>query len=57
MELLGDPGAERAEARSSEVFLAELQELRRMWEELGVQGDPADYDTGCYTDELWQVVP
>jgi prevent-host-death family protein len=46
------PRVERAEARSSEVFLAELEELRQMWDELGVRGDPADYDTGYTTDDL-----
>lgn len=46
------PRVERAQARSSEVFLAELQEIERLWDELGVRGDPADYDTGLTTDDL-----
>jgi len=54
------PRQQRAERRSSEVFLAELEDIRLLWRELaerGVHSDPADFDTGLTTDDMLPPEP
>jgi len=46
------PRRTRSERRPSAVVLAELAEIRARAQELGVRGDPADYDLGLTTDDL-----
>lgn len=45
------PQRERAERRSTDVFLADLAEIRLLATRLGVVSDPADFDTGLTTDD------
>jgi prevent-host-death family protein len=47
------PRVTRSERRSSEVFLAELAEISALAAELGVESDPADFDTGLTTDDMF----
>jgi prevent-host-death family protein len=47
------PRNTRVESKPSEVFLRDLEEIAQTWREAGVRGDPADYDTGYTTDDVF----
>lgn len=42
----------RSERRPSALLLRDLEEVRSLATELGVQADPRDFDTGLTTDDL-----
>jgi prevent-host-death family protein len=42
----------RSERRPSALLLRDLEEVRTLATELGVQSDPRDFDTGLTTDDL-----
>ncbi|MBI2684585.1 MAG: type II toxin-antitoxin system prevent-host-death family antitoxin [Actinobacteria bacterium] len=46
------PRHERSERRSTECFLAELDEISRFASELGVDSDASDFDVGLTTDDM-----
>lgn len=46
------PRRTRSERRSTEVVTAELAEISALARELGVESDPADFDTGLTTDDM-----
>lgn len=48
------PRRTRTERRSSEAVLAGLAEVSALAEELGVETDPADFDTGWTTDDFFK---
>lgn len=46
------PRRDRSERRPSHLVMSELQEISRLAGELGVNSDPADFDTGLSTDDM-----
>ena len=46
------PREERSESRPTELVLRDLEEISRLARELGVESDPADFDTGLTTDDM-----
>lgn len=48
------PRQVRSERRSSEALLADLAEISALARELGVESDPADFDTGWTTDDFFR---
>lgn len=46
------PRRVRSERRPTEQVLADLAEISRLAEELGVESDAADFDTGLTTDDM-----
>lgn len=46
------PRRERSERRPTHVFLAELEEIARLAEELGVESRAEDFDVGLTTDDM-----
>lgn len=46
------PRQERSERRPTERLVADLTELSRLAEQLGVDSDPDDFDTGLTTDDM-----
>jgi prevent-host-death family protein len=46
------PRRSRSERRPSELLLADLTAIRDLAAELGVESDPADFDTGLTTDDM-----
>lgn len=47
------PARERVESMSPDEFMGLVEGLQQMWSEAGVKGDPADYDLGYTTDDLF----
>jgi prevent-host-death family protein len=46
------PRRSRSERRPSHVLLADLAAIAALADELGVESDPADFDTGLTTDDM-----
>jgi prevent-host-death family protein len=46
------PRRSRSERRPSDVLVADLAAIAALAEELGVDSDPADFDTGLTTDDM-----
>jgi prevent-host-death family protein len=46
------PRRARSERRPSEMLLADLAAIRDLAEELGVESDSDDFDTGLTTDDM-----
>ncbi len=46
------PRRKRSERRPTHLVLADLAAISQLAEELGVESDPADFDTGWTTDDM-----
>ena len=46
------PRVQRSERRPTAVFLAELEEIRAAFAELGIESPAEDYDVGLTTDDM-----
>lgn len=46
------PRRDRSERRPTELLLADLESIRRMAEDLGVESDAPDFDVGLSTDDM-----